>query len=331
MLGGTREFLGDAGGDERGKRTEKLKIVKRGGAALRNLEDKASVKYNYADFLSQAHNLTDQCKHLVEALSQATQECIICSNPIYQRSAVWNCRQCCQPFHLGCMKRWIHKLNTGKEGIPEEMEGDEEEEKVHDDGRARPGDEDDDFYEDEGQEVHGKKDIRAGMFAFYSWTCPNCNYSHAEGALPRYKCFCGRFEEPAYSPLVLPHSCGEYCERKKHETCSHGRCELLCHPGSCPPCSIQVAVQCHCGQEEQRVPCQLAARTKFACENKCGKLLNCLIHECERDCHEGPCDPCKVQVTSPCFCGQEERQAACGSKRQACGRVCNRTLDCSKH
>lgn len=130
------------------------------GEGKRINTDGASVKYNYEDFLSRAHNLTDQCKHLVEALSQATQECIICSNPIYQRSALWNCRQCCQPFHLGCIKRWINKLNTGKEGLAEEAEGDDEEEKVHDDGRGRGGDDEDYDYGDEGWEAENRKDAR---------------------------------------------------------------------------------------------------------------------------------------------------------------------------
>jgi len=167
---------------------------------------------------------------------------------------------------------------------------------------------------DDAEEAGSKRFAKA-LQAFYSWTCPNCNYANAENALPRYKCYCGRYEEPAYSPMTLPHSCGEYCDRKRHEGCSHGRCDALCHPGSCPPCGITVPVSCYCGKEQQRVACQLASRSKFACENKCGKLLNCLAHECDRDCHEGPCDPCAVMVTQPCFCGKEERTAPCGSKR----------------
>lgn len=108
------------------------------------------MKYNYKDFLSQAHNLTEQCKTLVEALSEGQQECIICSNPIYQRSALWNCRQCCQPFHLGCIKRWIRKLNTGKDTIIEEDDGQEdyEEEKI----QHHQHDHDSDEYEDGREE-----------------------------------------------------------------------------------------------------------------------------------------------------------------------------------
>mmetsp|Transcript_42742 Transcript_42742/g.65669 ORF Transcript_42742/g.65669 Transcript_42742/m.65669 type:complete len:159 (+) Transcript_42742:1369-1845(+) len=118
------------------------------------------------------------------------------------------------------------------------------------------------------------------LFAFYSWTCPNCNYSYAENSLPRYKCYCGRYEEPAFSPLILAHSCGEHCDKKKNDHCTHDRCDSLCHPGSCPPCGITVPVACHCGKESARVPCHALKKSKFQCGNTCGKLLNCMAHEC---------------------------------------------------
>ena len=85
--------------------------------------------------------------------------------------------------------------------------------------------------------------------------------------MPRYYCYCGKYEEPRFSPIVLPHSCGEYCERKKNDHCTHSKCEILCHPGSCSTCNINVPVTCFCGKEEKRVACQLFTRSKFTCEN----------------------------------------------------------------
>lgn len=112
-------------------------------------------------------------------------------------------------------------------------------------------------YEEAADNSQEREQRRQGkmLSAFYTWTCPNCNYAYAENNLPIYKCYCGRYEEPGYSPMTLPHSCGEYCDRKKHEHCIHARCDLLCHPGICPPCMIKVPVACHCGKEEQKVPC----------------------------------------------------------------------------
>jgi hypothetical protein len=138
---------------------------------------------------------------------------------------------------LGCIKRWIRKLNTGKGAVPDDGDEDEEEKQPDNENRVRQREEDIEEAADDGQERLDRKNAKE-FAAFYSWTCPNCNYSYAENALPRYKCYCGRFDEPAYSPMMLPHSCGEYCDKKKHDGCTHGRCDILCHPGSCPPCGI---------------------------------------------------------------------------------------------
>ena len=80
----------DEGIESKNKVPEKLTILQRGQP--KESKDKASVRYNYLDFLSHHDNLTEQCKTLVESLSNGSQECIICSNPIYQRSAIWNCK-----------------------------------------------------------------------------------------------------------------------------------------------------------------------------------------------------------------------------------------------
>merc|ERR1719272_1065788 len=92
--------------------------------------------------------------------------------------------------------------------------------------------------------------------------------------------------------MILPHSCGDHCEEKRNQHCTHEPCPILCHPGACPPCNILVEVTCHCGKKSQSVPCQIAKRSKFSCKDECGKLLNCGNHDCEEECHDGPCTPC---------------------------------------
>ena len=91
-LGSTSNYLGDV--DDGGPRIkeEKIKFINVEEEKRREaLKDQASVKYNYQDFLKQFGNLTEQCTYLVESLSKGSQECIICHNSIYQRSALWNC------------------------------------------------------------------------------------------------------------------------------------------------------------------------------------------------------------------------------------------------
>jgi hypothetical protein len=73
-------------------KNERLVIARKADRAEQNRKDMAKIKYNYKDFLNQFDNLHEQCIHLVKQLSKGEQECIICSNPIYQRSALWNCK-----------------------------------------------------------------------------------------------------------------------------------------------------------------------------------------------------------------------------------------------
>jgi transcriptional repressor NF-X1 len=149
--------------------------------------------------------------------------------------------------------------------------------------------------------------------------------------MPVYYCYCGRFSEPYYDHLLLPHSCGEYCNKQKNKDCKHDNCEILCHPGACPPCNINVPVPCHCGKQTQRAPCHISKRTKHSCQELCQKALNCGKHQCERVCHEGECDPCALTQTQKCFCGNTSSESLCGTKTQSCKRACGKQLDCSKH
>ena len=177
---------------------------------------------------------------------------MICHNPIYQKSYLWNCKQCCQPFHLGCIKRWIEKLNKSLE---QNIRENEEEEKQR--GVVEY------HVSEESEEEKGGEESK--KFNMYNWTCPNCNAPYTESKLPKYLCYCGRFLEPEYDPMVLPHSCGEYCDKPKNKDCKHSNCEILCHPGACPPCNISVSVKCYCEKESKYVPCQIVGRSDFSC------------------------------------------------------------------
>jgi len=117
----------------------------------------------------------------------------------------------------------------------------------------------------------------------------------------------------------------------KHKDCKHDPCTVLCHPGACPPCNINVPVKCHCAKETKLVPCQVAARTTFSCEQPCGRALNCGRHWCEQPCHPGPCAPCDEPLKMPCHCTKEAKEAVCGDPAYSCGQVCGAPLDCGSH
>ena len=69
----------------------------------------------------------------------------------------------------------------------------------------------------------------------------------------RYYCFCGREENPESEYGATPHSCGQPCSRSR-SGCNHS-CNLLCHPGPCPPCEASEKVKCSCGKTEAFVKC----------------------------------------------------------------------------
>mmetsp|Transcript_108196 Transcript_108196/g.149474 ORF Transcript_108196/g.149474 Transcript_108196/m.149474 type:complete len:106 (+) Transcript_108196:1041-1358(+) len=94
---------------------------------------------------------------------------------------------------------------------------------------------------------------------------------------------------------------------------------------------MSVTVQCHCSKTSQRVPCQVAQRTKFSCNSPCGRLLNCLKHRCEETCHEGACKPCAVDVELACHCEKKVETVNCGTKAFTCNDICGKKLTCGEH
>lgn len=83
-----------------------------------------------------------------------------------------------------------------------------------------------------------------------------------------YACFCKKELTPANHLWLVPHSCGELCEKplkSQHGLCSH-RCMILCHPGPCPPCSQTIATSCECNKSNLRtIRC---VQQSWKCGNK---------------------------------------------------------------
>lgn len=97
-------------------------------------------------------------------------------------------------------------------------------------------------------------------------------------------------------------------------------------------------LKCYCGKEGKRVRCSavngVGAAAKvggvedlLSCGEKCGRLLECGLHECGRKCHEGECGKCEVVRGKKCFCGKEEVEEGCGEmKGREEGRECWRPI-----
>ena len=132
---------------------------------------------------------------------------------------------------------------------------------------------------------------------------------------PIKRCFCGAMPDPKPPRLATPHSCAGPCTRKR--ACAHP-CALACHPGPCPPCQVTIQRPCHCGKQTLTYRCSSLAPSRngtaasLSCGQICNKELACGSHKCQDLCHDGSCTPCQVRGTWRCYCGQSEKDLACG-------------------
>ncbi|XP_030765606.1 NF-X1-type zinc finger protein NFXL1 isoform X2 [Sitophilus oryzae] len=217
--------------------------------------------------------------------------CLICISRIKRDDQIWTCNNCFGGFHLNCIQRWSKDTVIQlKQRI-------------------------------EDQTLSTVKSL--------FWCCPKCRYEYNPNQIPdKYVCFCGRSENPKYQPFLVPHSCGELCQKELIPRCGH-KCLLLCHPGPCPPCPVTVNVSCYCGSNEPVTKrCSLRG---WSCGKPCAKTLSCNKHACREPCHEGTCKDCLKKSIQKCMCGGQQKLRDCNSPIWQCDKVCEKPLDCGKH
>ncbi|KAK3942193.1 hypothetical protein QBC46DRAFT_380857 [Diplogelasinospora grovesii] len=187
-----------------------------------------------------------------------------------------------------------------------------------------------------------------------SWRCPGCNSSLTEEP-GQYHCWCGKDFDPKPIAGLPPHSCGQTCTKPRATSCPHP-CNLMCHAGPCPPCTLMGPTQtCYCGKHTSTKRCSETDYGKgFSCNEVCGDLLPCGEHTCSQLCHSGLCGACELPVLSTCYCGKEQREIPCNKRDDIiesfnyrsdddaeqgswfegsfqCGKACGRKFDCGHH
>lgn len=168
------------------------------------------------------------------------------------------------------------------------------------------------------------------------WRCPACQHVALKPPTS-YTCFCGKVTNPEWQRSEIPHSCGDMCGKKRSGADCNHPCNILCHPGPCPPCPAFVTKSCICGKTSQPMRCGQGAVLR--CDKVCGALLNCGKHSCTQVCHSGACQPCQLQVQQVCYCGVTPREVSCGTDKEgfdgsghfSCQKICGRMLNCEAH
>ncbi|XP_075230227.1 NF-X1-type zinc finger protein NFXL1 [Lycorma delicatula] len=251
-----------------------------------------SVLKSYSHFGGETYDLGRTQKFLEDAFQSGAAICLICIATVKRPDAIWSCIECFCFFHVQCIQRWA------KDSIAHQKQGLED------------------------------RQINKSIDKLY-WACPKCRKDYDSAEIPyRYYCFCGKTEDPKFHPWLVPHSCGETCNRELQPKCGHN-CLLLCHPGPCPPCPKTVKSKCYCGRSNPQP--QRCSNKFWSCGQSCGRKLACGRHLCDNVCHGGDCPSCPERSTQSCMCGNKTVIRECAEPQWHCDKVCDKKLDCGNH
>jgi NF-X1-type zinc finger protein NFXL1 len=215
------------------------------------------------------------------------------------KDKIWSCSKCYCPFHLLCIQKWANDSTIQK--------------KLFHDNQPQG------YYTNTGEYVT-KKQIPI------NWDCPQCRVTYELSEIPRnYYCYCGKERDPEVQSFILPHSCGEICN-KQLIGCNH-KCRLLCHPRACPSCPVVIQTSCLCKKSPLKsIRC---SQGWWVCAQKCQKQLPC-GHKCEENCHD-ECPPCPKSSNFSCACKKKSKVIKCAESKWFCENHCGKLYSCQKH
>jgi len=229
---------------------------------------------------------------LIDVLQSGAITCLVCIDNVKRLDAIWSCEKCSCILHLHCIQKWA------REGVGHHT--------LNYDG-----------------------DLNDLNQSDLTWPCPKCRNEYKHTDCPtKYYCFCGKEENPPFDPWIVPHSCGQQCQKALLPKCGH-ECLLLCHPGPCPPCPKTIKSKCHCGRKGPVL--KRCSNKKWSCGKPCGRRLSCGHHNCEEFCHDGECPPCPHTSEQACLCGKNKCERPCAQPVWNCEQTCRKPYLCGHH
>lgn len=251
-----------------------------------------SVLQGYSQVGGRSEDLGRTQRFLEDAFQSGAASCLICIGSVKRNDPIWNCVECYCFFHLTCIQRWAKDSVAHQKQALEDLP-------------------------------------RENAVFNFKWACPKCRHEYEQNDTPqRYRCFCGKAENPPFHPWHVPHSCGETCGKPLQPLCGHN-CLLLCHPGPCPPCPKMIKTKCFCGNQPLKL--QRCSNKTWSCGSKCGHTLGCGRHECVEVCHADLCPPCPKTSVQRCECGQQKLLRPCATPNWKCEKKCEKALSCGNH
>ncbi|KAH7908223.1 hypothetical protein BJ138DRAFT_1158200 [Hygrophoropsis aurantiaca] len=164
---------------------------------------------------------------------------------------------------------------------------------------------------------------------------PSCPFSPERVT----RCPCGQtllseISAPPRTSCASPiPTCPSRCSRP-HPSCEHA-CDLKCHTGACPPCTVKIVKVCRCGGTKREIRCGELAQsgeTEIMCDRPCKAIRACGQHQCNRIC-------CPLASFARTGKGKKrnagnmmlDMEGLDDSGLHECDLVCDKILSCGNH
>lgn len=276
-----------------------------------------------------------QREKLIREIDSGRLECLVCCEMIKPFQSIWSCTNCYHIIHLKCVIQWAASSKSDEgwrccacqnitKKVPHEY--------YCFCGKLKNPQYNRSDVAHSCGDCCGKSDacVHPCTQLCHPGPCPPCQ------ATVTRKCGCGRSEKMMQCCQKDDLECDARCDKELN--CEAHRCERKCHGGLCEDCEMEIEHVCYCGRKQKSLPCtkENNVSLKYSCANVCDKQLKCGNHRCQRLCHDGECDDCKLMPdkVKSCPCGKmtltDGQRTSCTDPIPLCTGNCRKPLTCGQ-